>query len=127
MHFRFRRFLTLSTYDQYNLSSKFSSIVQNMKEKLPTQYGFCCEVPSIHQLSLLFDLLEISGNIQGLLEFLGFFVEHREHLFIASQSVDGSFVRGKEPSKLLLVVSLIRKYYACVLNSSELTGKIFCG
>ena len=123
----FRRYYGLSTYDQHNISSKFLIIIQSMKEKAPAHFGVCSDIPSTHQVSLLFDLLEISGNIQGILTFIGLLVAFREHPYINSQLVEGSVVKGREPSKLLSTVSLIRKYYACVLNSAQLTGTIFRG
>ena len=96
-----------------------------MKQAFPAKYGISSEFPTSQQLLLLFDLLEISGNIQELLDFLGFFVARQENIYFSKQ--DTLFLQPSDLSKLLIIIAIIHKYFKCILNSSELTAIIFKG
>ncbi|XP_047130115.1 mediator of RNA polymerase II transcription subunit 12-like protein isoform X2 [Hydra vulgaris] len=121
----FGDFLTLSHFDQFSISTSISETVKKMKQAFPSKYGIISEFPSSQQLLLLFDLLEMAGNIQELLDFLGFFVARQENTYFSQQ--DGILLQHCEPSKLLIVIAIIHKYFKCILNSSELTATIFKG
>ena len=87
-----------------------------------SSYGICLPLPSDGQLQLLFDLLELSGNIQGLLDFLVFFITPREEMKKAHES-NGTHLKTDCPSKLILIASCIRKYYSCVVHSVITSGR----
>ena len=100
-------------------------MIQHMKQQSVATFGVCSDVPDSSQISLLLDLFEISGNIQGLVSFIGFFTAPREHSFMKVQS--HSYLTTMKASKLRLVVSIIRKYNSCFLNAADLCAVMFRG
>ena len=126
MIFEHREFLTLSKYDQYNLASRCGGILQNLKQSRPSEYGICASLPSIYQLAFVLDLFEIAGDIQGLINFTVEFISPREVGYMIPHPQTSS-VKGTLPTKLTLIVALLRKYYSSILTSAEQTCVVFRG
>ncbi len=102
-------------------------VLNHQKFTRPSEYGVCAALPNVRQLSLVIDLLQLSNDIQGIVDLITEFIFPREVGYIGVFAPQTSSVRGTMPTKLTLVESLIRKYMVVILTSAEQTTTIFKG
>lgn len=117
--FTISQFKSLSIYDRYNIAAEFLELVKDLQRSSPATFGLCTRFPTANQVSLLYQLLMLSGNIHDILEFT--------QLLLVVPDIEEEPCMAAYPSKLLQVAAMTRKHFACVVKSPELASAIFTG
>ena len=102
-------------------------MLNNMKRTRPSEYGVCAALPSVQQVSIVIDLLELANDVQGVVDFVTDFIFPREVGYVGIFAPQTSSVKGTMPNKLAFVEAVIKKHYTIILTSVEQTMTVFKG
>ena len=125
--FFFSKFSNLTCFDQYQAVAKCANILRDQKAKQSKMFGLVLPTPTLNQLEFLYDLFELSGDVHGLLDFVGFVLMPSEEDISTTQVALVKTVVGTLPTKSTIVVAMLRKYHACLMLLPEHTTRIFRG
>ncbi|XP_064639525.1 mediator of RNA polymerase II transcription subunit 12-like protein isoform X2 [Lineus longissimus] len=121
----FNKFQKLSYYDMHAVTSLCASSVLEIINSFVTGSSFY--LPLVENISYLFDLMEYSLNINGLMDFviqlLKELSEVEVQLLLKASSLSGSYTT----SLCLCIVAVLRRYHAYLLASHEQTASAFEG
>lgn len=123
----FSKFSNLTCFDQYQAVAKCANILRDQKAKQAKTFGLVLPNPTLNQLEFLYDLFELSGDVHGLLDFVGFVLMPSEEDISTTQVALVKTVVGTLPTKSTIVVAMLRKYHACLMLLPEHTTRIFRG
>lgn len=113
----FSQFKSLSYFDRHNIATDFYETMKDLQAASPASFGVCTTFPTSDQVSLLFQLLLLSGNITDTLEFM--------QLLLGVVDVIATPCMASYPSKLLQVAAMARRHFACVIRSTEIASAVF--
>ncbi|XP_022102013.1 mediator of RNA polymerase II transcription subunit 12-like protein isoform X2 [Acanthaster planci] len=122
------RYRTLSYFDQHAVTAACASHV--LEQVQSCTQGSLDNLPSVEQITLVFELMENALNIHALLEFsvqlLNYMSIVEAELTQKSSPLAGNYT----PNLCLSIVAVLRRYQACLLVSQEQTATVFellCG
>ncbi|XP_062609383.1 mediator of RNA polymerase II transcription subunit 12-like protein isoform X4 [Saccostrea cucullata] len=121
----FNKFQKLSYHDQHFVTAQCRNVV--LEEISNFTAGSSLYLPLVENVSYLFDLMEYSLNIYGLLDFS---VQLLKELSIVEETLleqKSSLVGNYTTSLCLCIVGVFRKYHAYLLVSPDLTITAFEG
>ncbi|KAJ8310216.1 hypothetical protein KUTeg_012081 [Tegillarca granosa] len=121
----FNKFQKLSFYDQHAVTAQCASTVLEQIHSFTSNSS--SYLPLVENISYLFDLMEYSYNIYGLLEFS---VQLLKELSLVEQqlnSQDSSLAGRYTTSLCLCIVGVFRKYHSYLLVCPDLTVQAFEG
>ncbi|KAG9351320.1 hypothetical protein JZ751_022567 [Albula glossodonta] len=106
----FSKFQHLSHFDQHQVTSQVS---RNVLEQITSfALGMSYHLPLVQHIQFIFDLMEYSLNISGLIDFA-----------IQSSSLAGSYTIGL----CLCIVAVLRRYHSCLILNPDQTAQVFDG
>lgn len=119
------KFQSLSYFDQHVVTWQCSLIVLEMLTSFAS--GTSNYLPVHEHVAFLFDLMELSYNIYGLIhvciQILKELPEVENQATLKGYSVDHSYATGLA----LYIVAVLRRYHSCLLLSREQTVIVFQG
>uniref|UniRef100_A0A8C5PYK2 Mediator complex subunit 12 n=1 Tax=Leptobrachium leishanense TaxID=445787 RepID=A0A8C5PYK2_9ANUR len=121
----FCRFQQLSHFDQHQVTAQVS---RNVLEQITSfALGLSYHLPLVQHVQFIFDLMEYSLNINGLIDFaiqlLNELSVVEAELLLKSSSLVGSYTM----SLCLCIVAVLRHYNTCLILSQEQTAQVFEG
>uniref|UniRef100_A0A8C4QLK3 Mediator complex subunit 12L n=1 Tax=Eptatretus burgeri TaxID=7764 RepID=A0A8C4QLK3_EPTBU len=121
----FARFQQLSYFDQHQVTSQVAS---NVLEQITSfASGTSYHLPLVQHIQFIFDLMEHSLNIHGLIDFVIQLLNElsvvEAELLLKSSNLAGSYTTGL----CLCIVAVLRHYHACLLLNPEHTAQVFEG
>ena len=102
-----------------------TNVLQDLRNQNPSMFSLIGALPSVDQLIFLFDLFEVSGDVQGLIDFISSTLIPEDEIIIPFPS--STTLIGSGPSKAILTIAMLRHYHACLSLMPELMAKIFRG
>ncbi|XP_034328936.1 mediator of RNA polymerase II transcription subunit 12-like protein isoform X5 [Magallana gigas] len=121
----FNKFQKLSFHDQHFVTAQCRNLVLDEIKNFTTCNSFY--LPLVENVSYLFDLMEYSLNIYGLLDFSVQLLKELSNVEEALTDQKSSLVGNYTTSLCLCIVGVFRKYHAYLLVSPELTVVAFEG
>ncbi|CAB1337452.1 unnamed protein product [Coregonus sp. 'balchen'] len=113
----FSKFQHLSHFDQHQVTSQITSFALGMSYHLPL----------VQHIQFIFDLMEYSLNISGLIDFAIQLLNElslvEAELLLKSSSLVGSYTTGL----CLCIVAVLRRYHSCLILNPEQTAQVFDG
>nr|XP_033799825.1 mediator of RNA polymerase II transcription subunit 12 [Geotrypetes seraphini] len=121
----FAKFQHLSHFDQHQVTSQVS---RNVLEQINNfALGMSYHLPLVQHIQFIFDLMEYSLNISGLIDFaiqlLNELSVVEAELLLKSSTLVGSYTT----SLCLCIVAVLRHYHACLILNQEQTAQVFEG
>ncbi|KAE8584082.1 hypothetical protein XENTR_v10020816 [Xenopus tropicalis] len=121
----FCRFQQLSHFDQHQVTAQVS---RNVLEQITSfALGLSYHLPLVQHIQFIFDLMEYSLNISGLIDFaiqlLNELSVVEAELLLKSSSLVGSYTMGL----CLCIVAVLRHYHTCLILNQEQTAQVFEG
>jgi len=101
------------------------SLLQDIRQQTPPQFGLTESLPSTEQLVFVYDLFEIAGDVQGLIDFIANTLIPDEDTSIPIPSPTISI--GNGPSKAILTIAMLRHNNASLSLMPETIVRIFKG
>ena len=122
------KFSSLSCFDQYVAGFKCVSALKELRAANSAQFGLSGKLPTTEQLNFIFDLFELSGDVYGLLDFIADMLMPSEHSLAPVRHAPYSAAAlGTLPSKSVIVLSMLRRYHACLMVMPQHTARVFRG
>ncbi|KAF3838659.1 hypothetical protein F7725_010427 [Dissostichus mawsoni] len=117
----FAKFQHLSHFDQHQVTSQVS---RNVLEQINSfALGMSYHLPLVQHIQFIFDLMEYSLNISGLIDFAIQLVNElslvEAELLLKSSSLVGSYTT----SLCLCIVAVLRRYHSCLILNPEQTAQ----
>uniref|UniRef100_A0A4W3IA15 Mediator complex subunit 12 n=1 Tax=Callorhinchus milii TaxID=7868 RepID=A0A4W3IA15_CALMI len=121
----FAKFQHLSHFDQHQVTSQVS---RNVLEQITSfALGMSFHLPLVQHIQFIFDLMEYSLNISGLIDFaiqlLNELSVVEAELLLKSSSLVGSYTTGL----CLCIVAVLRRYHSCLILNPDQTAQVFEG
>uniref|UniRef100_A0A8C8EMH4 Mediator complex subunit Med12 domain-containing protein n=1 Tax=Oncorhynchus tshawytscha TaxID=74940 RepID=A0A8C8EMH4_ONCTS len=121
----FSKFQHLSHFDQHQVTSQVS---RNVLEQITSfALGMSYHLPLVQHIQFIFDLMEYSLNISGLIDFAIQLLNElslvEAELLLKSSSLVGSYTTGL----CLCIVAVLRRYHSCLILNPEQTAQVFDG
>ncbi|XP_018430366.1 PREDICTED: mediator of RNA polymerase II transcription subunit 12-like, partial [Nanorana parkeri] len=121
----FSRFQQLSHFDQHQVTAQVS---RNVLEQITSfALGLSYHLPLVQHVQFIFDLMEYSLNISGLIDFaiqlLNELSVVEAELLLKSSNLVGSYTMGL----CLCIVAVLRHYNTCLILNQEQTAQVFEG
>uniref|UniRef100_A0A671WEU2 Mediator complex subunit 12 n=1 Tax=Sparus aurata TaxID=8175 RepID=A0A671WEU2_SPAAU len=121
----FSKFQHLSHFDQHQVTSQVS---RNVLDQITNfALGMSYHLPLVQHIQLIFDLMEYSLNISGLIDFALHLLTElslvEAELLLKSSSLVGSYTT----SLCLCIVAVLRRYHSCLILNPEQTAQVFDG
>nr|XP_023688070.1 mediator of RNA polymerase II transcription subunit 12 isoform X2 [Paramormyrops kingsleyae] len=121
----FSKFQLLSHFDQHQVTSQVS---RNVLEQITSfALGMSYHLPLVQHIQFIFDLMEYSLNISGLIDFAIQLLNElslvEAELLLKSSSLAGSYTTGL----CLCIVAVLRRYHSCLILNPEQTAQVFDG
>ncbi|XP_069603385.1 mediator of RNA polymerase II transcription subunit 12 isoform X3 [Ranitomeya imitator] len=121
----FHRFQQLSHFDQHQVTAQVS---RNVLEQITSfALGLSYHLPLVQHVQFIFDLMEYSLNISGLIDFaiqlLNELSVVEAELLLKSSDLVGSYTMGL----CLCIVAVLRHYNTCLILNQEQTAQVFEG
>uniref|UniRef100_H2L5A8 Mediator complex subunit 12 n=1 Tax=Oryzias latipes TaxID=8090 RepID=H2L5A8_ORYLA len=121
----FSKFQHLSHFDQHQVTSQVS---RNVLEQINSfALGMSYHLPLVQHIQFIFDLMEYSLNISGLIDFAIQLLNElslvEAELLLKSSSLVGSYTT----SLCLCIVAVLRRYHTCLILNPEQTAQVFDG
>ncbi|KAI4897312.1 hypothetical protein NFI96_034020, partial [Prochilodus magdalenae] len=121
----FSKFQHLSHFDQHQVTSQVS---RNVLEQITSfALGMSYHLPLVQHIQFIFDLMEYSLNISGLIDFaiqlLNELTLVEAELLLKSSSLVGSYTT----SLCLCIVAVLRRYHSCLILNPDQTAQVFDG
>ncbi|KAJ1196557.1 hypothetical protein NDU88_000425, partial [Pleurodeles waltl] len=121
----FAKFQQLSHFDQHQVTSQVS---RNVLEQITSfALGMSYHLPLVHHIQFIFDLMEYSLNISGLIDFaiqlLSELSVVEAELILKSSNLVGSYTT----SLCLCIVAVLRHYHSCLILNQDQTAQVFEG
>ncbi|XP_064830087.1 mediator of RNA polymerase II transcription subunit 12-like [Oncorhynchus masou masou] len=121
----FSKFQHLSHFDQHQVTSQVS---RNVLEQITSfALGMSYHLPLVQHIQFIFDLMEFSLNISGLIDFAIQLLNElslvEAELLLKSSSLVGSYTTGL----CLCIVAVLRRYHSCLILNPEQTAQVFDG
>ncbi|XP_041847052.1 mediator of RNA polymerase II transcription subunit 12 isoform X4 [Melanotaenia boesemani] len=121
----FSKFQLLSHFDQHQVTSQVS---RNVLEQITSfALGMSYHLPLVQHIQFIFDLMEYSLNISGLIDFANQLLNElslvEAELLLKSSSLVGSYTT----SLCLCIVAVLRRYHSCLILNPEQTAQVFDG
>uniref|UniRef100_A0A8C4EVZ0 Mediator complex subunit 12 n=1 Tax=Dicentrarchus labrax TaxID=13489 RepID=A0A8C4EVZ0_DICLA len=121
----FSKFQHLSHFDQHQVTSQVS---RNVLEQITSfALGMSYHLPLVQHIQFIFDLMEYSLNISGLIDFAIQLLNElslvEAELLLKSSSLVGSYTT----SLCLCIVAVLRRYHSCLILNPEQTAQVFDG
>uniref|UniRef100_A0A674A8B0 Mediator complex subunit 12 n=1 Tax=Salmo trutta TaxID=8032 RepID=A0A674A8B0_SALTR len=121
----FSKFQHLSRFDQHQVTSQVS---RNVLEQITSfALGMSYHLPLVQHIQFIFDLMEYSLNISGLIDFAIQLLNElslvEAELLLKSSSLVGSYTTGL----CLCIVAVLRRYHSCLILNPEQTAQVFDG
>uniref|UniRef100_A0A6Q2Y7J9 Mediator complex subunit Med12 domain-containing protein n=1 Tax=Esox lucius TaxID=8010 RepID=A0A6Q2Y7J9_ESOLU len=121
----FSKFQHLSHFDQHQVTSQVS---RNVLEQITNfALGMSYHLPLVQHIQFIFDLMEYSLNISGLIDFAIQLLNElslvEAELLLKSSSLVGSYTTGL----CLCIVAVLRRYHSCLILNPEQTAQVFDG
>uniref|UniRef100_A0A8D2IZQ1 Mediator complex subunit 12 n=1 Tax=Varanus komodoensis TaxID=61221 RepID=A0A8D2IZQ1_VARKO len=121
----FAKFQHLSHFDQHLVTSQVS---RNVLEQITSfALGMSYHLPLVQHVQFIFDLMEYSLNISGLIDFaiqlLNELSVVEAELLLKSSDLVGSYTT----SLCLCIVAVLRHYHSCLLLNQDQMAQVFEG
>ncbi|XP_056899560.1 mediator of RNA polymerase II transcription subunit 12 isoform X3 [Takifugu flavidus] len=121
----FSKFQHLSHFDQHQVTSQVS---RNVLEQITSfALGMSYHLPLVQHIQFIFDLMEYSLNISGLIDFAIQLLNElslvEAELLLKSSNLVGSYTT----SLCLCIVAVLRRYHSCLILNPEQTAQVFDG
>ncbi|MGH0183474.1 UNVERIFIED_CONTAM: hypothetical protein FKN15_012141 [Acipenser sinensis] len=121
----FSKFQHLSHFDQHQVTSQVS---RNVLEQITSfALGMSYHLPLVQHIQFIFDLMEYSLNISGLIDFAIQLLNElslvEAELLLKSSSLVGSYTTGL----CLGIVAVLRRYHSCLILNPDQTAQVFDG
>uniref|UniRef100_W5NE80 Mediator complex subunit 12 n=1 Tax=Lepisosteus oculatus TaxID=7918 RepID=W5NE80_LEPOC len=121
----FSKFQHLSHFDQHQVTSQVS---RNVLEQITSfALGMSYHLPLVQHIQFIFDLMEYSLNISGLIDFAIQLLNElslvEAELLLKSSSLVGSYTTGL----CLCIVAVLRRYHSCLILNPDQTAQVFDG
>uniref|UniRef100_A0A8C4SJ72 Mediator complex subunit 12 n=1 Tax=Erpetoichthys calabaricus TaxID=27687 RepID=A0A8C4SJ72_ERPCA len=121
----FAKFQHLSHFDQHQVTSQVS---RNVLEQITSfALGMSYHLPLVQHIQFIFDLMEYSLNISGLIDFAIQLLNElslvEAELLLKSSSLVGSYTTGL----CLCIVAVLRRYHSCLILNPDQTAQVFDG
>uniref|UniRef100_A0AAR2INR2 Mediator complex subunit Med12 domain-containing protein n=1 Tax=Pygocentrus nattereri TaxID=42514 RepID=A0AAR2INR2_PYGNA len=121
----FSKFQHLSHFDQHQVTSQVS---RNVLEQITSfALGMSYHLPLVQHIQFIFDLMEYSLNISGLIDFAIQLLNElslvEAELLLKSSSLAGSYTT----SLCLCIVAVLRRYHSCLILNPDQTAQVFDG
>uniref|UniRef100_A0A8C9TFQ7 Mediator complex subunit 12 n=1 Tax=Scleropages formosus TaxID=113540 RepID=A0A8C9TFQ7_SCLFO len=121
----FAKFQLLSHFDQHQVTSQVS---RNVLEQITSfALGMSYHLPLVQHIQFIFDLMEYSLNISGLIDFAIQLLNElslvEAELLLKSSSLAGSYTTGL----CLCIVAVLRRYHSCLILNPDQTAQVFDG
>uniref|UniRef100_A0A8C9Z7P8 Mediator complex subunit 12 n=1 Tax=Sander lucioperca TaxID=283035 RepID=A0A8C9Z7P8_SANLU len=121
----FSKFQHLSHFDQHQVTSQVS---RNVLEQITSfALGMSYHLPLVQHIQFIFDLMEYSLNISGLIDFAIQLLNElslvEAELLLKSSSLVGTYTT----SLCLCIVAVLRRYHSCLILNPEQTAQVFDG
>ncbi|XP_059479681.1 mediator of RNA polymerase II transcription subunit 12 isoform X2 [Neocloeon triangulifer] len=115
----------LSYFDQHVISMQCATTVLEMLSSFAS--GSCNYLPVQEHVAFLFDLMELSLNIYGLIDICIQIIKELPDVEAQLQVKGPTLVRSYTTSLSLYVVGVLRRYHCCLLLSPEQVSSVFEG
>lgn len=119
------KYQSLPCFEQYLAIADCISAMQDMRSQTPNVFGLTGPLPSIDQLVFVFDLFEVSGDVQGLIEFIAHTVIPDEDTAVPQAPPTSSI--DSQPSKAIVTIAMLRHYHTCLSLMPDILARIFKG
>uniref|UniRef100_A0AAY4DLP5 Mediator complex subunit Med12 LCEWAV-domain domain-containing protein n=1 Tax=Denticeps clupeoides TaxID=299321 RepID=A0AAY4DLP5_9TELE len=121
----FSKFQHLSHFDQHQVTSQVS---RNVLEQITSfALGMSYHLPLVQHIQFIFDLMEYSLNISGLIDFAIQLLNElslvEAELLLKSSNLVGSYTTGL----CLCIVAVLRRYHSCLILNPDQTAQVFDG
>uniref|UniRef100_A0A9J8AS79 Mediator complex subunit 12 n=1 Tax=Cyprinus carpio carpio TaxID=630221 RepID=A0A9J8AS79_CYPCA len=121
----FSKFQHLSHFDQHQVTSQVS---RNVMEQIASfALGMSYHLPLVQHIQFIFDLMEYSLNISGLIDFAIQLLNElslvEAELLLKSSNLAGSYTTGL----CLCIVAVLRRYHSCLILNPDQTAQVFDG
>uniref|UniRef100_A0A8I5KVA6 Mediator complex subunit 12 n=2 Tax=Homininae TaxID=207598 RepID=A0A8I5KVA6_HUMAN len=121
----FAKFQHLSHYDQHQVTAQVS---RNVLEQITSfALGMSYHLPLVQHVQFIFDLMEYSLSISGLIDFaiqlLNELSVVEAELLLKSSDLVGSYTT----SLCLCIVAVLRHYHACLILNQDQMAQVFEG
>uniref|UniRef100_A0A6I8N406 Mediator complex subunit 12 n=1 Tax=Ornithorhynchus anatinus TaxID=9258 RepID=A0A6I8N406_ORNAN len=121
----FSKFQHLSHFDQHQVTAQVS---RNVLEQITSfALGMSYHLPLVQHVQLIFDLMEYSLSISGLIDFaiqlLNELSVVEAELLLKSSDLVGSYTTGL----CLCIVAVLRHYHACLILNQDQMAQVFEG
>ncbi|XP_026136992.1 mediator of RNA polymerase II transcription subunit 12 isoform X1 [Carassius auratus] len=121
----FSKFQHLSHFDQHQVTSQVS---RNVMEQITSfALGMSYHLPLVQHIQFIFDLMEYSLNISGLIDFAIQLLNElslvEAELLLKSSNLAGSYTTGL----CLCIVAVLRRYHSCLILNPDQTAQVFDG
>uniref|UniRef100_A0A673N670 Mediator of RNA polymerase II transcription subunit 12-like n=1 Tax=Sinocyclocheilus rhinocerous TaxID=307959 RepID=A0A673N670_9TELE len=121
----FSKFQHLSHFDQHQVTSQVS---RNVLEQITSfALGMSYHLPLVQHIQFIFDLMEYSLNISGLIDFAIQLLNElslvEAELLLKSSNLAGSYTT----SLCLCIVAVLRRYHSCLILNPDQTAQVFDG
>uniref|UniRef100_A0A8C2XHS8 Mediator complex subunit Med12 domain-containing protein n=1 Tax=Cyclopterus lumpus TaxID=8103 RepID=A0A8C2XHS8_CYCLU len=121
----FSKFQHLSHFDQHQVTSQVS---RNVLEQINSfALGMSYLLPLVPHIQFIFDLMEYSLNISGLIDFAIQLLNElslvEAELLLKSSNLVGIYTTGL----CLCIVAVLRRYHSCLILNPEQTAQVFDG
>uniref|UniRef100_A0A8C0ECV7 Mediator complex subunit 12 n=1 Tax=Bubo bubo TaxID=30461 RepID=A0A8C0ECV7_BUBBB len=121
----FAKFQHLSHFDQHQVTSQVS---RNVLEQITSfALGMSYHLPLVQHVQFIFDLMEYSLNISGLIDFaiqlLNELSVVEAELLLKSSDLVGSYTT----SLCLCIVAVLRHYHSCLILNQDQMAQVFEG
>uniref|UniRef100_A0A3P9HYA9 Mediator complex subunit 12 n=1 Tax=Oryzias latipes TaxID=8090 RepID=A0A3P9HYA9_ORYLA len=122
----FSKFQHLSHFDQHQVTSQCLQVSRNVLEQINSfALGMSYHLPLVQHIQFIFDLMEYSLNISGLIDFAIQLLNElslvEAELLLKSSSLVGSYTT----SLCLCIVAVLRRYHTCLILNLEQTAQVF--
>ncbi|XP_067668814.1 mediator of RNA polymerase II transcription subunit 12-like protein [Haliotis asinina] len=119
----FQKFQKLSYYDQHSVTEQCCAAVIEQINSFVS--GSSSYLPLVDNISYLFDLMEYSLNINGLIEFICQMLKEMTEVELQLRKNKSSLAGTFTTSLGLCIVSVLRQYHTYLLVSQDLTSQAF--
>ncbi|XP_038050746.1 mediator of RNA polymerase II transcription subunit 12-like protein isoform X3 [Patiria miniata] len=122
------RYRTLSFFDQHMVTAACASHV--LEQVQSCTRGSLDNLPSVEQITLVFELMENALNIHALLDFSVQLLNYMSIVEVTLTQKSSPLAGNYTPNLCLSIVAVLRRYQACLLVSQEQTATVFellCG
>uniref|UniRef100_A0AAQ4S602 Mediator complex subunit 12 n=1 Tax=Gasterosteus aculeatus aculeatus TaxID=481459 RepID=A0AAQ4S602_GASAC len=121
----FSKFQHLSHFDQHQVTSQVS---RNVLEQINSfALGMSYLLPLVPHIQFIFDLMEYSLNISGLIDFAIQLLNElslvEAELLLKSSNLVGIYTTGL----CLCIVAVLRRYHSCLILNPDQTAQVFDG